>query len=140
VITDTTILAQIVTEWDMVKERKDFIADNLAAGHTGIGSIGVSYQFKNLAYSLWLPFGFSIFERALVQLRDESVFVSKKSNLEALMVKSRTTLPWQDYALVDEARNRRNDVAHRRLVLERDDAWRFVDAIERELRAWRIVT
>ena len=55
------------------------------------------------------------------------------------MSSSQSALPWQNYALVDEARNRRNDIAHRREIFERGDCWKYVDAIEVELRKWRIV-
>jgi hypothetical protein len=48
-------------------------------------------------------------------------------------------VPWQDYALVDQARNSRNQIAHQRAVIERAETWRFIDAIEVELRAWQIV-
>lgn len=101
--------------------------------------MGVSHEFRNVAYSLWVLFAFSVLEHALLQLRDEGVFASRKSNLEALMLGSRAALPWQDYAIVDKARNRRNDVAHRRAMLERAESWKYVSAIERELKAWRII-
>jgi hypothetical protein len=112
---------------------------NLAASHIGIGGVGTSHNFKNLTYCLWLLFAFTVLERVLLQLRREGAFTSKSSQLGHLMEGSRKALPWSDFDLVDEARDRRNDVAHRLTVLERADTWRYVDAIETELRAWAVL-
>ena len=76
---------------------------------------------------------------ALIQLRHKGAFESKNVNLEALMRGSRSTLSWVNYPLVDEGRQRRNDVAHRQSVLPESDCYRFIDAVEAELLSWRII-
>jgi hypothetical protein len=138
-IRDPSVLAQTKSEWASVQATRQSIDANLAAGHIGLGSVGTSHAFKNLAFGLWLLFAFSVFERVLVQLRSEGVFTSKSLQLGHLMEGSKSALPWRDYALVDEARQRRNDVAHRMAVFERVDIWRYVEAIESELNAWAVL-
>jgi hypothetical protein len=133
------VLNAIRAEWRSVESTRDFIARNLAAAHTGVGSMGVSHEFRNLTYSLWLLFAFSVLERALLELRSELIFSSKNSGLEQLMRNSQRSLRWQNYALVNIARKRRNDVAHRRTVLQRADCWKYVAALGSELRAWKII-
>ena len=67
------------------------------------------------------------------------MFASKDDKLKEMMKKSRHILPWQDYATVDEGREKRNGVAHRREILERASCWKYLDAIEAELVSWGIV-
>jgi hypothetical protein len=138
-IRDPTALADAQAEWALVRATRERIGANLAASHVGIGAMGTSHAFKNLAYTLWLLFAFSVLERVLIQLHSEGKFTSRSMQLGALMDASKSSLPWQDFALVDEARAKRNDVAHRMAVLGRGDTWRYVEAIEIELRAWAIV-
>ena len=138
-ITDPVILADVQAAWAGVRSSKDRITRNLAAGSGGIGAIGPSHEFRNLAYALCLLFAFSVLEHALLALRDQGVFGSHRSQLGPLMAASRAVLPWQDYGFVDQGRNSRNQIAHQQVVIERAETWRFIEAIEVELRAWHIV-
>lgn len=139
-IEDPAILAHVRAEWEAVRRSKDCVALNLASAMGGIDGIGQSHRFRNLAYALCLLYAFSVLEQVLVALRDQGAFVSRKSQLGSLMVKSKGILPWQNYELVDQGRIKRNEIAHQQAVIERADTWRFIDAIEAELRAWQIVT
>jgi hypothetical protein len=51
----------------------------------------------------------------------------------------RSGLNWVDYALVDKARTKRNEIAHNRIWMDQADCWNYLDAIEAELRSWKIV-
>ena len=137
-IRDATALGEVRAEWQYVTGARDLIARNLAAAHPGISGMGQSHEFRNLSYNLCLLFAYSVLERVLRELRDEGIFSSSKE-LGALMANSKTVLPWQDYSKADEGRERRNDVAHRRHILERADCWKYIDAIEDELVAWGVV-
>ncbi|MDY6970370.1 MAG: hypothetical protein SVR08_17190 [Spirochaetota bacterium] len=86
-----------------------------------------------------LLFAFSVLERTLKQLRDENVFTERLNRLKALMDSSQTNIPWQDFTLIDEAREERNKVAHDQKILERGECWRYIDGIEDELVAWKVV-
>lgn len=138
-ITDPVVLADLQAAWATVRSSQDRVARNLAAGSGGIGSIGVSHEFRNLAYALCLLFAFSVLEQVLLALRDQGTFGSQRSQLGSLMAASRAVLPWHDYPLVDQGRDSRNQIAHQRALIERAETWRFIDAIEAELRAWQIV-
>lgn len=139
-IKDPAFLAHVRAEWEAVRRSQDCVARNLASAMSGIGGIGQSHNFRNLAYALCLLCAFSVLEQVLIALRDQGAFVSRNSQLGLLMLASAGILPWQNYELVDQGRIKRNDIAHRQAVIERADTWRFIDAIEAELRAWQIVT
>lgn len=85
-------------------------------------------------------FAFSVFETTLKQLRDERIFNEHRNGLKALMYSSQQYIPWQDFDLIDEAREDRNKVAHDQEILERGECWRFIDGIENELVAWNVVS
>lgn len=138
-INDPAILAHVRAEWEAVRRSQDRVARNLASAMSGVGGVGQSHEFRNLAYALCLLFAFSVLEQVLVALRDQGTFVSKKSQLGSLMVESKGVIPWQNYDLIDQGRIKRNEIAHQQAVIERADTWRFIDAIEMELKAWKIL-
>jgi hypothetical protein len=125
----------------------DWLAVLTTVGHvrqSGLVSFATSTLpqkgLVDLAYALTLPFAFSAFEKVLLELRDCGVIKCKRSQLRPLMEASRSRLWWQDYDLVDEARESRNALVHDRQTPSREDTIRYIDAIDAELRAWSIVT
>jgi len=60
--------------------------------------------------------------------------------LGAKMAASRGSITWQDYACVECGKDKRNDIAHEGKLLDRENCLRFVQAIEAELKAWRILS
>ena len=137
-ITDLEVLADVQATWRTVLSTRDFIARNLAGTGT-IGGIPPSHEFRNLAYGLCLLFACSVLQDTLSALRCQGAFACGRGELGALLKASRNSLPWTNYDLVFEAKERRNAIAHAQAVIERGDTWRYIDAIEAELRAWRIV-
>ena len=94
----------------------------------------------DIAHNATLLYAFSVLEKALYQLQREGRFGSSKPGLKALMEASKNGLPWKDYAVVDAARDRRNQVAHERRVLTTNECWVDIDAIREELLAWGVIT
>lgn len=139
-IADQTVLADIQADWRVVRSSQDRVARNLAAGMSGIGGIGQSHEFRNFAHALCLFFAFSVLEKVLLELRDQGKFGCQRSQLQELMRVSASVLPWHNYTLVDQGRISRNKIAHEQAVIERSEIWRFIDAIEMELKAWSIVS
>ena len=58
--------------------------------------------------------------------------------LGAKMAVSKSVLRWQDYALVENGRTVRNMLAHEAMLIDSKQCFRFIDAIEVELKAWGI--
>lgn len=56
------------------------------------------------------------------------------------MYSSKSNIPWQDFDLIDTAREERNKVAHEQVILERGICWEFIDGIENELVSWKVVS
>lgn len=136
-ISNVVFLEQVRSTWNTVRISQARVETNTVAGHLGGGVL--TPDFINFAHSLVLIFAYSVLEDVLNQLFAEKVFKSKKINLMALMQSSRTSLPWADYSIVDTGRERRNDVAHRQVILSKQDCNLFIDAIETELLTWHVI-
>lgn len=93
----------------------------------------------DLAHNVPFIFAYGVLNEVLGQLRNENLFACRTSNLGPLMGASRPALSWVDYALVDKGRDRRNELAHDGVVVPRGEIWTYVDAIEAELLAWKIM-
>jgi len=98
-----------------------------------------STHLLDFANNLALVFAYGVLEDVLKQLRDERTIVCDKWGLKNLMAQSKHSLDWIDFRLVDKGRDRRNDIAHRGVVLARGECWKYVDAIEKEMLQWGIL-
>ena len=113
------------------------VTTNLTAGTLGL--VPQTDEFRNASHSLVLLFAMSVLEDVLRQLRDEGRFASKRNEMKRLMEASRSVLPWADFTLIDEAREKRNGVAHKREFLPAGDCARYIDGIEAELVRWQVL-
>ena len=113
------------------------------------GSFGLFPHFlTNLSNNLLFVLAYDALEYALRSLRDDKIFSrsGKIKMLSPLMEASRTGgISWLDYLLVEEGKNKRNDLVHRFTrskdaeQLPRAECWKYVDAIERELTHWGLI-
>ena len=138
-IQDSMKLQEIRDTWVTVRIFQAKVTTNLNAAFVG-GGIPQTHEFRNLAHSLILLFAFSVLEDVLKQLKQEKVFSSGTNQLGDLMYFSKGALAWKAFALVDEGRTKRNELAHQRQLIERVDCWKYIDAIEEELVGWKILT
>ncbi len=136
-VQDPVELAKLRESWKRVRQIQDQIARNLASGSLGV--IGVSDQFRNLSYSVAVLFAFSVLEDTLKQLAKEGVLNSRNHGLKRLMKSSKRVLPWVDYRQVNKGRKDRNKIAHMREFFPRGKCWEYINAIEKELIAWKVL-
>lgn len=137
-IQDPSIKQEVQEEWDGVRSFQSRIQAHLNISG-GIGSTGATHQLRNISHNLTLLFAFSVLEKTLKQLRDEGVFQEKDNRLKKLMYSSKNRVPWQDFSLIDKAREDRNKVAHQQGILERAECWKYIDGIEKELVTWKVI-
>jgi hypothetical protein len=137
-IQDQQIRQEIEEEWKGVRSFQSRIQAHLNVS-SGIGSVGATHKLRNISHNLTLLFAFSVLEKTLKQLRDEKVFKEGRNCLKALMHSSKSIIPWQDFTLIDDARQERNKVAHDQEILERSECWRYIDGIENELVSWQVI-
>ena len=91
------------------------------------------------SYNLPLVLAFAVLDRVLNEFRDQDTFSCSKWQLGNKMAAARNALPWQNYDLVDEGRNKRNEIAHEATLFSKPDCLRYIDAVEAELKAWGLV-
>ena len=139
-IKDAAEKQNVIDEWHGVRKAHAKIKTHLLAAFAGGRGLAVSGDFPDLCHCLLLPFGFSVLESALKQLKREGVFSCGRWNVGPMMEASKLALPWSDYDLVDEARRHRNEFAHQQTICPRKRTWEYLDALEAELIAWGILT
>ena len=137
-IKDGDVLKEVQDDWRFVRTRKDWITRGLFAS-SGIGGMP-RIQIADCCNTLVLVFAYGVLQHVLEQLRDEGFFESDRSTLGALMSNSKKLLNWVDLNKVNDGRKKRNNVAHKEhAVLPRAECWKYVDAIDAELKAWGIM-
>ena len=136
-IKDQDANQELRESWSTVISTKEMIRANIMWAFAGGGY--TSKTFRDLSYNLTLLFAFSVVEDTLLQLRDEGMIKSKSSQLGALMESSKNQLPWANYSLIDEARNKRNGIAHRQEWIDLELCLSYIDAIGKELANWGVL-
>ncbi len=134
-IQDAAVRQSIVEQWATILRLCD-------PSHRQVQIPGGSF-FNELrpgeSYNVPLLLAYGALDQVLGQLIAEGRFISKARMLGARMEASRDVLPWRDYSLVDEGKNRRNDLAHKGKLLSEADCLRYIKAIGAELKAWGVV-
>jgi hypothetical protein len=136
-IQDITVLDEIRMSWHGVREFREKLQRAVLASFA-FGGLPQPF-LADAGHNLPLLHAFAVLNEVLQQLRDEGHFTCKGFFLGALMNASADALPWVDFALVKEGVARRNDVAHKGMVLPRTDCWKYIDAVETQLREWNVV-
>jgi hypothetical protein len=93
-------------------------------------------------YNLPLLLAYAVLDQVLEELIDQGTIPWKGGRrlLGAKIAASRNVLLWKDYLLIDKGKAARNDLAHEARLLNRTECFRFIDAVESELRAWNVVS
>ncbi|MGH8527018.1 MAG: hypothetical protein ACREXY_23280 [Gammaproteobacteria bacterium] len=133
-ITRLLALQNAQASWEAVRLAQSRVEINLNSA-----ALQTSHEFKNFAYNLVLVFAYAVLEDVVRQLQHEGAIPSQRQRFKDLLADSQSVLSWRDFTSVDEGRQRRNDIAHRRFFIERADCWRYIDKIEDELIAWGVV-
>lgn len=137
-VRDPDMLKSLRQEWEAVRSAQGRVQLHLYAAVGGLSFF--PHKLADISYSLVLLFACAVLKDVLIQLCNEGNFTSKRNQLGTLMHSSKAAaIPWVNFALVDRAREERNDVAHKQKILPRCECWKFIDAIENELVNWGIV-
>jgi hypothetical protein len=143
VITDEEAREDLHQQWFEVRLMQGHLTRDLfASGAAGSYPHGAA----NACFSIVMVWAYGVLHNVLRQLHQQGRVVDparpQSTQLGILMAASRrgnNPLPWQDYDTVASGQQRRNEVAHRCLILQRGDAWAYISAIERELVGWHII-
>jgi hypothetical protein len=139
-ITDPEALQRIRESWKTVRILQAKIDTTMSAHPLSL--LPAMTNFRVVPESLLLVFATSVLEDTLRQLQHQGIFGPKEPQqwgLGRLIVESRGTLCWQDYGKIQEIKNRRNDVAHKRAFPPSDKCAEYLNAIAKELMEWRVL-
>lgn len=133
-IGDQTAKDEIAEQWATVRRLCRGGHGSMHRGGTFV-IVPPSEGFRNLP----LVLGYAVLDELLDILIRQGEFVSNNRKLGAKLKASENVLPWQNYALVDAGREARNKLAHEGELLDDGQCLIFIEAIEVELRAWRVI-
>lgn len=100
----------------------------------GIGYVGllIPKEHFNLPFIL----AYSLLDEVLSEMRNNNVFTCSSWMLGAKMNTSQTILPWVNYDVVNEGKDKRNDLAHQGVLLSQEECKKYISAIGIELKCW----
>ena len=137
-IKDTDTLSEIKNDWNGVEALREKLQ---VSAFASMGMFVGLFLFvlSNAAHNLPFIHAFSVLNDVLIALTEEENFECKSRFLGTLVGASETALPWNDFSTIKIGVGRRNDLAHRADLLEREECWKYVDAIKLEIGSWGIV-
>ena len=136
-IRDPSVLASIRASWEFVRHSR-----NVAVGNCNAATWVVGFNqtgMRDLCFNLILASAYSVLEEVLQALRDESVFACKSSKLGQLLVASKSVLPWQNWQLIDEGRDKRNQSVHDKGYMAHAEGRNYIAALEQELLTFKVL-
>ena len=137
-IKDTDTLSEIKKDWRGVEALREKLQ---VSAFASMGMLGGLFPFtlSNAAHNTPFIHAFSVFNEVLLVLKKEGHFKCQSIFLGTLLDASEIALSWNDFCTIKTGVDRRNDVAHCAVLLERGECWKYVDAIKLELSEWGIV-
>ena len=135
-ILDQQIRADISEQWDAVKR----LCRDSHRQYQTVGAM-INETPPESFYNLPFLLAYAVLDQVLAELVEQGNIAcpGKRPLLGQKMAASQNVLPWQDYALVDQGKTARNDLAHKATLLPKRECFRFIDAIETELTAWQVL-
>jgi hypothetical protein len=138
-IRDATALSEARKNWAGVEALGVRLQ---VSAFASMGILGGAFPFRLLDAACNLPYihAWSILNDVLLQLAIEGHFCYRSKSIKHLVKASQPpALPWQNYAFIKAGVPRRNRVAHRGELLDREKCQQYIDAIKAELQAWHII-
>jgi hypothetical protein len=136
-ISNRKVLDEIRNSWHGVEVLRTKLKGALAGSFVQGGSFAIF--MADAAHNVPFLHAYSVLNDVLQQLSKEGHFNSKSIFLGKIIKASEKIPPLQDFSLIKEGADRRNDVAHRGEVLPRAHCWKYIDAIKTELLTWGIL-
>lgn len=130
-------LDELRASWNGVRMLQDRIQRTMFSGFGGAAAQTVI--LADMAHNLPFLHACGVLNDALEHLAKDMNFEYQHRELGRLMEASQGRLGWQDYDQMKEIKTKRNDLAHRGVVSPRADCWKYIKAIEAELKGWGIV-
>ena len=137
-IRDLIALAETRQNWAGVEILRNKLQ---VSAFASVGFLDGHFPFvlSNAAHNLPFIHAYAVLNDVLKQLANEGQFTCKSIFLGELLKKSEKALHWRGFALVSAGVDHRNDVAHRGVLLERAECWKYIDAVKTELSAWSVI-
>lgn len=137
-ISDQAVLNEIRLSWHGAEKLRERLRRE-AFGSMGVIGGRFPFALADVAHNLPFMQAYSVLNDVLDQLRAQGRFSCSSRFLGPLVRASETALPWLDFSLIATGVSKRNQVAHDAIYLSRKECWDYMNAIERELAAWKVI-
>lgn len=137
-IRNAKALTEIRRSWNGVEALRRQLQRSAAISTVAGGMF--PHALADAAHNLPFIHACAVLNEALIQLAREGRISCSGISLGDLVKAGAKRLRWKNLEVIRSGIRKRNAVAHRGKLLPRADCWTYVDAIERELRGWGIVT
>ncbi|MRV70223.1 hypothetical protein GJ700_00620 [Duganella sp. FT92W] len=136
-ISNPTIILSLRQQWAVVTR---FCSNSHSQYMSSCGSF-INETPPESFFNLPLLLAYGVLDQVLEELVEQGTVPkpSGKPSLGTRMIASCGVIPWKDYDCVDNGRGERNDLAHEGKLLDREACFRFISAVENELKAWHIL-
>lgn len=132
-IADPEIREGIASDWNVVRK---LLSSGLSrASPSGWTQESRPSEYYNLPFIL----AYAVLDQVLNELINQDVFQCKSWMLGKKLEASRVSLSWQDYDMIEAGKNARNSLAHEAQLLSETQCRTYIECIERELHAWRLL-
>lgn len=137
-ISDPDVAEEMRRAWSGVRSLHNKVQRGILGSFAGGSSV---ILIADIAHNLPFLCSCSVLNDVLLHLRDEGRFQCNKrvKTLGALLSASEDALPWLDLPLIKKCVDRRNDLAHRSVILPRSECWQWIGAVEAQLVAWDVI-
>ena len=136
-ITDPKILASIRSQWRVVKR----FSESSHAQYLSPCGAYINETPPESFFNLPLILAFSVLDQVLKELIQQGSVPrpSGRGFLGEKMQTARSAIAWQNYDYIERGKVQRNAIAHDGNLLDRATCLAFINAIEIELCAWRVL-
>jgi hypothetical protein len=137
-IRDPKVRAEIALEWSAVKK----LSDHRARGYMIPGAYINEPEPPDGFYNLPFFLAFAVLDRVLAELIEQGTIRCsgrKPFQLGTKMGASKGVVQWQDYDRIDKGKAARNDLAHNARLISKAECLSYIQAIEAELKAWKVL-
>ncbi len=130
-------VAELQEEWAGVVKMRDQMKTVVTVTFAGGALTGT--RLRSIIFNLPLLLAFDVLKQTLAKAKAEKLFKCKGDSLGALMDCAGQTLEWTNWKKMDEAKDRRNEIAHDGALFDQKQCLKDIDSIENQLSAWKII-
>lgn len=137
-IVDNIVLQEIQADWVGVRSN---LNKTIFDSFRNRLLIPPPQEIRILQGNISIILAYGVLQKVLKTIKDQNIFNSQSDKLGDLMKGSKDVIAWSGYGVVDEGRNKRNNLAHEAQIIRSwSDIIKYINTIELNLKGWGIIS